>query len=388
MSEASPSSANLLNALDITQHGLSLREIYGLNDTEALRYPFDVLIAAALSQWRSKYYKHYIITIENVPRQHEATSVFAPELWFIFTCRYDPRRCTTQKRKRLATRESGTGNLGRAVKRCNLRRGVSDEAETTPSPEFTQAYFRALVVMWCAVNHRPFNAVSDPLFIDIIHLLRPSAHVPCPQTISSDLTRIYNRLSTDVRESFQETETAMHLAIDGWSSPLKASFLALILFWRENGMLWSTTLDFIHLTKAHAGKYMAEKTVECLERFGVRNQIVSMCLDNARNNDTFTRSIMLQLPNFLGSKMRARCVAHIANLIAKAFLDLYTRPASKKRRVSGDNIATPAQPSTAAPSHIPESDTSGDDSAESGVPLDPENDTDEAKEMFDQAEVK
>ncbi|KAG9092375.1 hypothetical protein FRC06_000123 [Ceratobasidium sp. 370] len=280
------------------------------------------------------------------------------------------------------------GNLGWAVKRCNLRRGVSDEAETTPSPEFTQAYFRALVVMWCAVNHRPFNAVSDPLFIDIVHLLRPSAHVPCPQTISSDLTRIYNRLSTDVRESFQETETAMHLAIDGWSSPLKASFLALILFWREGGVLWSTTLDFIHLTKAHKGTYMAEKTVECLEHFGVRNQIVSMCLDNARNNDTFTQSIASKLPNLLGSKMRARCVAHIANLIDKAFLDLYTRPASKKRRVSGDNLATPVQPSTAAPSFMPESDASGNDSTESGAPLDAENDVDEAKEMFDQAEVK
>ncbi|KAG9080571.1 hypothetical protein FRC06_006405 [Ceratobasidium sp. 370] len=97
---------------------------------------------------------------------------------------------------------------------------------------------------------------------------------------------------------------------------------------------------------------------------------------------------MSKLPNFLGSKMRARCVTHIANLIAKAFLDLYTRPASKMRCVSGDNLATPVQPSTAAPSSMPESDTSGNDSTESGAPLDAENDVDEVKEMFDQAEVK
>jgi hypothetical protein len=37
----------------------------------------------------------------------------------------------------------------------------------------------------------------------------------------------------------------MHLAIDGWTSPLVASFLGVIVFWRHNGVMWHSILEFI-----------------------------------------------------------------------------------------------------------------------------------------------
>jgi hypothetical protein len=40
-------------------------------------------------------------------------------------------------------------------------------------------------------------------------------------------------------------DTAVHLAIDGWSSPLTASFLGIVVFWRQDGRLWRSVLEFI-----------------------------------------------------------------------------------------------------------------------------------------------
>ncbi|KAG9089700.1 hypothetical protein FRC06_001424, partial [Ceratobasidium sp. 370] len=132
---------------------------------------------------------------------------------------------------------------------------------------------------------------------------------------------------------------------------------------------------------------MAEKTVECLERLGVKHLIQSICLDNASNNNTFVRSIARFLPRFAGDKARSRCLAHIANLVAKAFLEPYTRPSSRKRRIMDSSEATTAPtPSSAA--------TSPDISANLNEPdgiLDDLNgvlDADEGRELFDQAEVK
>jgi uncharacterized membrane protein len=44
---------------------------------------------------------------------------------------------------------------------------------------------------------------------------------------------------------------------------------------------------------------------------------MTVCLDNASNNDTFVKKLALTLPNFRGPKSRVRCMAHVVNLIAK-----------------------------------------------------------------------
>ncbi|KAG8684222.1 hypothetical protein FRC08_013804 [Ceratobasidium sp. 394] len=271
--------------------------------------------------------------------------------------------------------------------------------------------------MWCAVNHCPFHTVSDPLFIDIVDLLRPRTSVPCPQTVSSDLSHIYNKLSTDIQESFQEIETAMHLAVDGWSTPLTALFLGVIVFWRQDGIMWSSILDFIHIVGSHTGEHMAKMTVECLERLGVKNhisttlniacwldtnpgmKIMSICLDNASNNDTFVKHIEPALPQFLGPQARTRCLAHIANLAAHAFLDVFGRPSSKKRWTVAKSAVKPKRstPNAASTHPVAVSSLLG----VSGNANDPEvildeldgilelpDDSDEGKQLADQGEVK
>ncbi|KAF8593233.1 hypothetical protein BDV93DRAFT_417495, partial [Ceratobasidium sp. AG-I] len=61
------------------------------------------------------------------------------------------------------------------------------------------------------------------------------------------------------------------------------------------------------LTHAHTGDYLASRTAECLERYGIENKILSLCLDNASNNKTLVESLSLKVPAFRGPASRVRC---------------------------------------------------------------------------------
>ncbi|CAE6424423.1 unnamed protein product [Rhizoctonia solani] len=314
---------------------LPLPNVYHLNDCDAWGYSDAHLVAAALSVWTALVYGHFEIGIGRVLKKNSQTGAMEPDyMFYTFKCKHDPTNCRMCTRKQSATRY-GTQNLKTAVRACDKRRGVPDSLVPL-GPEFTfsQLLFRVMLVIWCIVNHRPFHTIANPLFLNIVHLLHPDAIVPTPQTLSSDLTYIYDIASIQICEVFMEMGSGVHLAIDGWSSPLTASFLGIVVFWWDGAQIYRSILEFIHLTESHTGIYLAEKTLECLDRFSLTNQVTSICLDNASNNETFVRQISSSLPNFPGTHFRTRCIAHITNLVAKAFMAVFTRPASKKRKIA------------------------------------------------------
>ncbi|CUA77267.1 Putative AC transposase [Rhizoctonia solani] len=296
-----------------------LVQIYNLSDREAWSYSDEILCAAALSVWPSIAYRHFTTTLVRHYLKNVNGALEPHYLEFKFICRYQPDKCKVG-RKRKSTGD-GTSNLRKAIKKCDKDRMAPDSLSVLPPDyiPYSQLMFRVLLIIWCVVNYRPFQTVSDPAFLDIVHMLRPEAIVPTPHTLSSDLTYIYNLATLRIREVFLGMDTGVHLAIDGWSSPLTASFLGVVVFWRTGPTLWRSVLEFIHLTESHTGSYLAEKTLECLDRFGLRHHIVSVCLDNASNNNTLVQHLALSLPNFPGTK---------------AYMAVFTRPPPRKRRIA------------------------------------------------------
>lgn len=140
-------------------------------------------------------YRHY---------QRRPTGEMEPDhIQYVFRCKYDPNRCKIQ-RKRKNTGRDGTQNLRKAIRRCDARRQVSDSLANLPlaSIPYSHLMFRVLLVIWCVVNHRPFHTVADPIFLDIICMLRPEAVVPTPHTLSTDLSYIYGLATTRIRDTF------------------------------------------------------------------------------------------------------------------------------------------------------------------------------------------
>ncbi|EUC59816.1 hypothetical protein RSOL_324140 [Rhizoctonia solani AG-3 Rhs1AP] len=318
--------------LDIT-----LAQLYELSDHLAASYSDEQIIAAAKATWTSWVYGHYILGVQRVYTPDPTTgSMVLDHILFTFTCKFDPGRCKTQTRKRKATNQ-GTSNLKKGIERCEKRRQVLSIPLATGESQYSPTRLRALMLMWCAASQKPFHAIHDPTFLSIVRILRSDAEVPSLATISTDLAHVYNQVSSSIRDKFEEMDCGIHLAISGWSSPLTASFIGIIVFWREEAKIWHSVLEFIHLTGNHTGAYMAEKTIDCLTRFRVIDKIRTVCLDHAGNNYTFVRKLAHSLPNFDGPKSRINCGTHIVDLVARSFTAIFTYPSVKQRRIASNS---------------------------------------------------
>ncbi|KAH7335921.1 hypothetical protein B0J17DRAFT_550792, partial [Rhizoctonia solani] len=62
------------------------------------------------------------------------------------------------------------------------------------------------------------------------------------------------------------------------------------------------------LTLVHTGAYLAEKISSCLQQYGLENQILAACLDNASNNLTLIQNLEQLIPQFYGPQSYVRCL--------------------------------------------------------------------------------
>ena len=196
--------------------------------------------------------------------------------------------------------------------KCDRQRGVVPTTSTTvasASPFYSEAAHRAIIALRCATSHRPFNFVNDKYYHKEVELLRPGTKIPAPTTVSLDIKHIYLELSKTVRMYFkvqvhlyciwsythilpvQNRNRAVHLAIDGWTSPLTSSYLGVVVIWYEAGKIHRAILEFLRcvvlsmntsitdvdifwrLTESHDGKYLAARLAECLVRFGLDDYV-------------------------------------------------------------------------------------------------------------------
>ena len=85
--------------------------------------------------------------------------------------------------------------------------------------------------------------------------------------------------------------SAIHLVLDGWTSPLISSYLGLVVVWCTNGKIHRAVLEFIRyglniviisyiilkiflrLTDSHTGEYLAKVTADCLKHFNLDKKV-------------------------------------------------------------------------------------------------------------------
>ena len=80
-------------------------------------------------------------------------------------------------------------------------------------------------------------------------------------------------------------------------------------------------ISFKRIKGGHAGENIAEVVIPVLEEYKVSQNLGVFVTDNADSNDTAIRAILKSLrPDLNISDRRARCLGHIINLAAKAFI--------------------------------------------------------------------
>ncbi|KAF8219552.1 hypothetical protein L208DRAFT_1339232, partial [Tricholoma matsutake] len=65
----------------------------------------------------------------------------------------------------------------------------------------------------------------------------------------------------------------IHLVLDGWTAPIVASFLGIVVVWYSNGIIHRAILEFIWLTQKHDGVYLATVVANCLKWFGLEELV-------------------------------------------------------------------------------------------------------------------
>ncbi|QRV80904.1 hAT family dimerization protein [Ceratobasidium sp. AG-Ba] len=321
-----------------------------LSDLEAWEYGDEEIHKADLIGLKSAVYDHFTSELvrHTRPVQTKDGVKQVPDyMEYVFTCKTHPEDHVIHRRREDTSR--GTGNFHSSIAVCHKRhppinhcgkpgpglvapRALFD-GDVRPVPRgripwicalsstYTYAMHLAILVMSCAYHYLPFARVLDKLFRLQVELLRPGTVVPDSSTISRTTQFVYQQQAHRVKTYFKDEINTIHLAIDGWTSPTAVAYLGLVVHWYAEGRLWRTVLEFIRLEQKHTGAYMAEKTAECLKRYGLEGMVRAICLDNAGANDRLVGDLTELLPGFLGS-----CPGLVALLIH------FVQPQMRKRK--------------------------------------------------------
>lgn len=111
--------------------------------------------------------------------------------------------------------------------------------------------------------------VEDRLYKVEVEMLRPGTTPPKPATVSRDVQRLFIDMAVLVAQYFMTLNTAFHIVLDGWTAPIVASYLGIVIVWHADGKIYRAVLDFIRLKQSHTGDYLAKELADCLKRFKI-----------------------------------------------------------------------------------------------------------------------
>lgn len=173
-------------------------EIIGILSHSAVSVVLTIRVAASVKTWKSSVYDHYKTSVARIEANDKRY------IDFIFTCKFGVPSHGSQRRRRMGSRD-GTGNLRKAMLKCpkhtqaQLVAGSHSEANST---SYSPAAHRVLIALRCATSKWSFNSVSDPLYANEVQMLRPGTKLPSPSTVSCDVTILYEKGSSMVKQYF------------------------------------------------------------------------------------------------------------------------------------------------------------------------------------------
>ncbi|KAF7319654.1 Dimer-Tnp-hAT domain-containing protein [Mycena chlorophos] len=129
-----------------------------------------------------------------------------------FTCKRYPSKTVTRARY-----HTSTSNLVTHARGCNPCASNSIKKYTTGG-DYDVGRFRTSLALWIAVRNRPHLAVTDPELVDTFKTLQPNVHVPSNDTVGEDIKRIEKLTKPAIIELFKKHDCVFHGMLDGWTA--------------------------------------------------------------------------------------------------------------------------------------------------------------------------
>ncbi|KJZ68600.1 hypothetical protein HIM_12009 [Hirsutella minnesotensis 3608] len=298
----------------------------------------------------------YDLAVAQIPRDHR---VRVKGIWYV---RYEPYRFDDSG-KELRNRKiwkyansqnkpthllvHGISKHGRKtprewVQRSSLAPSTSDSGDyheyTTPirqSGSYVQlattvkrAPFEEALIAFFVVCQIALRLVADELFVGFLRIVYPSIDklLPgCGNTLRALVLEAFNKRKEHLKEVLARSVSKIHFSFDLWTSPNHLALLGVVAhFIDEFGQNQSILIAIRQLHGSHSGENQAEVIKEVIQEYNLQNRIGYFVTDNASNNNTAIDSLIARFLPHLTPKQRLgrrlRCLGHVINLSAKAFL--------------------------------------------------------------------
>ena len=179
---------------------------------------------------------------------------------------------------------------------------------------------------WIVENHLPFSVVEDNNFQAMLVSLNSTANEHVKKTgdtirnwVQEEFVTAQNLIQTEVLD---RAISKIHVSCDVWSSPNGYALAGIAgHFVSHDGKLQSVLLGLKRLQKAHGGEQIAEHIVAVIKQYGFAHRLGVFIGDNVKSNDIAWSCVLHQLePQRDPMTSRSRCLGHIINLAAKAFI--------------------------------------------------------------------
>ena len=215
-----------------------------------------------------------------------------------------------------------------------LSRETSREASVASTPQagfrslvtaFNVETFRSLLLRWIVQRQVPFSAVEHTEFRDLLLYLQPSLEryfVRSHQSISNWVDIEYALGKESLKRQLAESLSRIHLSFDIWTSPSTIPILGVCAHFLSPSLeLKHPLLGLKSIEGAHTGEQIAESVGALMEEFEIVSKWGVNVADNASNCSTACKALVKRFrPSESENSRRSRCLGHIINLAAQAFI--------------------------------------------------------------------
>ena len=181
-------------------------------------------------------------------------------------------------------------------------------------------------IKWIVCMHVAFFVVQNAFFRQFLTLLSSSLIRSIPTshtTVKKYVLEAFHRKRGEVREILHTAKSNIHISFDLWTSGNGLALLAVCAhFVDEHRTIKTVMLALRPVHGSHSGENMAEIVGQVIKDYEIEDRLGYFVLDNADSNDKCVEHLFKQLnnPRLLPEQRRLRCMGHIINLAAQAFL--------------------------------------------------------------------
>jgi hypothetical protein len=186
--------------------------------------------------------------------------------------------------------------------------------------------FRWLLLKWIIQMHVALVVVESESFRELVLFIAPALEgflVHSASTIRRWILQLFDRQSQVIKKKLAKARSRIHISFDLWTSPNHRAFVGIVAHWLDEDLKKQDALIGLRRVRgSHSGENIAEAVIPLLQMYELGPKLGYFVGDNIGSNDTGIRCILQVLrPDIqdLDSR-RVRCIGHIINLAARAFL--------------------------------------------------------------------